>query len=78
MVYYGLILGGFPDPSKAAGQLFFGVMTSARIMCHTSLLYKPSESLTKVLPLLLTFPDFMHYRGDVPYHQLKSIGDPLT
>ena len=59
MVYYGIILGGFPDPSKAAGQLFFNAMTSVRIMCHTSLLYKPSEPLTlKVLPLLPPFPDF--------------------
>jgi len=59
MIYYGIILGGFPDPSKATGQLSFGVMTSAQIMCRTSLLYKPSEPLTlKVLPLLPPFPDF--------------------
>ena len=36
-------LGGLPDPSKAAAQR---VMTSAWMMCLTSLLYKLSEPLT--------------------------------
>ena len=73
MVYYGIILGGFPESSKAAGQLSFGVITSAQIMCRTSLLYKPSKLLIKALLL----PDFIYYRGGIPHHHLKSIVDPL-